>query len=179
MIKAAQTNSQSFVVLYEKYYASIFGYVYRRTMNTELTKDITSEVFLRAFINIGKFKWKGLPFSAWLYRIATNEMNMADRKKKYYPQSLDQLIIKESVEISNYALSESERTQMESQGELNKEFIALRKIMITLPVKYQEVISLRYFEGKTIKEIAQILGRKDGTIRSLLSRGLDKLKENL
>src|SRR5437868_5026704 len=90
LVKKAQKDKESFATLYDTYYPKIFGYVFRRTTDFELSKDITSETFIKAFIHIRKFKWRNIPFSSWLFRIASNEMNMADRKKKYKPDSLDQ-----------------------------------------------------------------------------------------
>ena len=83
LVEKAKTDKEAFVRLYDFYYPKIFGYVFRRTLELERTKDITSETFLKAYLNIGRFQWKKIPFSSWLFRIATNEMNMADRKKKY------------------------------------------------------------------------------------------------
>ncbi|MGI8584642.1 MAG: hypothetical protein ACR2KX_20830, partial [Chitinophagaceae bacterium] len=64
LIKEAQNNNYGFVKLYDIYYSRIFGYIFRRTLDLEQTKDITSETFLKAYINIGKFHWKNIPFSA-------------------------------------------------------------------------------------------------------------------
>src|SRR5215217_1677334 len=88
-IREAQHNSAGFVKLYERYYAQIFGYIFRRVLDMERSKDICSETFLKAYVHLGSFRWKGIPFTAWLYRIATNEMNMADRQKKCNAASLD------------------------------------------------------------------------------------------
>ena len=88
IVKEAKTNNESFVKLYDYYYPKILGYCFRRTLDLNLSKDLTSETFLKAFTGIEKYQWRGIPFSSWLFRIASNEMNMLNRKKKYRPDSL-------------------------------------------------------------------------------------------
>ncbi|MEP6595512.1 MAG: RNA polymerase sigma factor [Ginsengibacter sp.] len=176
LIKEAQKNNQGFVKLYDIHYAKIFGYIFRRTLDLERTKDITSETFLKAYINIGKFQWKNIPFSAWLYRIATNEMNMADRTKTFKPDSYHDLREQGLLEIADPQSLESEKLIMENQLQQSKDFIQVQEKLKHLAVKYQEVIALRYYEEKSVKEIADILRKKEGTVKSLLSRGIDKLK---
>jgi RNA polymerase sigma-70 factor, ECF subfamily len=176
LIKAAQEDNQSFVKLYDIYYTRIFGYIFRRTLDLELTKDLTSETFLKAYLNLKKFQWRNIPFSAWLYRIATNEMNIAHRKKRYKPASLHLLIEYGSFEVADPQSLDSEKQLMEKQLEQSEEFRLIQQKLKQLPRKYQEVIALRYFEDKSIQETAEILGKKEGTIKSLLSRGIDKLK---
>ena len=80
-INAAKANPSHFNVLYEKYFKVIYIFIYKRTLNEHLTADLTSQVFLRALINIKKYKHQGMPFSSWLFRIAFNETNMHFRKK--------------------------------------------------------------------------------------------------
>ena len=176
IVKEAKTNNESFVKLYDYYYPKILGYCFRRTLDLNLSKDLTSETFLKAFTGIGKYQWRGIPFSSWLFRIASNEMNMLDRKKKYNPDSLT--VLKESgvFEIADIASMNEEKNELERQLQQSKDFINVQQKLLLLPVKYQEVIALKYFEEKSIKEIAEILEIKEGTIKSLLSRGIEKLK---
>jgi RNA polymerase sigma factor (sigma-70 family) len=176
LIKEAKTNNESFVKLYDYYYPKIIGYSFRRTLNLNLAKDITSETFLKAFTAIGRYQWKGIPFSSWLFRIASNEMNMLDRKKKYNPDSLTELKERGVFEIVDKASLDEEKNELEKQLQQSKDFINVQQKLLLLPIKYQEVISLKYFEEKSIKEIAEILEIKEGTIKSLLSRGIEKLK---
>lgn len=174
-IQAAKHDNQSFIKLYDRYYSKIFGYIFRRTLDFELSKDITSETFLKAYVNIGTFEWRNLPFSAWLFRIATNEMNMAARKKRYRHQSLE-ILNEHQKQIADPQSLDSEKKLVEIQMKQHEEFIQIQLKLKLLPNKYQEVIALRYFEGKSIKEIAQIINKPDGTIKSLISRGLEKLR---
>ena len=82
LIKAAQNNPAQFAPLYEKYHRQIFLFIFKRVKNEDLAGDITSRVFLKALLNIKKFKFLGFPLSSWLYRIASNEINMYFRKSK-------------------------------------------------------------------------------------------------
>jgi RNA polymerase sigma-70 factor (ECF subfamily) len=145
----------------------------------ELTKDLTSETFLKVYLHIKGFQWRNVSFSAWVYRIATNEMNMADRRKKSRSASLDQLMETGFFELVDPQSLESEKKVMERQLEQSKDFVLMQQKLKLLPSKYQEVLSLRFFESKPIKEIAEILNKKEGTVKSLLSRGLEKLRLSL
>jgi RNA polymerase sigma-70 factor (ECF subfamily) len=176
LVTDAQKSNESFSKLYDLYYPKIFGYIFRRTLDLELSKDITSETFIKAFINIGRFEWKNIPFSSWLFRIATNEMNMADRKKKYKASSFDDLIDKRTIEIADPQSLETEKLIVEKQLQQSRDFTLIQQKLSLLSLKYQEVIALRYFEEKSIKEIAEILGKNEGTVKSLISRGIEKLK---
>lgn len=176
LVEKAKTDKVAFVRLYDQYYPQIFGYVFRRTLDLDLAKDITSETFLKAYSKIGRFQWKGIPFSSWLFRIAANEMNMADRKRKYRPLSLDLLREKAAFEPEDPQSLDREKSEVERQLGQSKDFLLIHQKLILLSVKYREVISLRFFEEKSIKQIAEILNKKEGTVKSLLSRGLDQLK---
>jgi RNA polymerase sigma-70 factor, ECF subfamily len=177
LVQQAKSSNESFAKLYDRYYSKIMGYVFRRTLDLNLAKDITSETFLKAYSNIERFQWKGISFSSWIFKIATNEMNMLDRKKKYKPSSLDHVQSSVGYNENQKASLEEERNELERQLKQSEDFIKVQQRLVLLPVKYQEVIALRYFEEKSIKEIAEIVGAKEGTVKSLLSRGIDKLRK--
>jgi len=176
LINEVKTNNESFVKLYDYYYPKILGYCFRRTLDLNLSKDITSETFLKAFIGIAKYQWKGVPFSSWLFRIASNEMNMLDRKKKYSPDLLTDFKERGLFDVVDKASLDEEKNEVGKQLQQSKDFVNVQQKLLLLPVKYQEVIALKYFEEKSIKEIVEILEIKEGTIKSLLSRGIEKLK---
>ena len=111
----------------------------------------------------------------WLYRIATNEVNLYFRNKQKH-QSIFERIITEDKESFNRYLTD-DRKEIEAEFQKHEQFLSVLKELKTLPLKYQEVISLKYFEGKENKEIVEILNIKDGTLKSLLSRGLEKLRK--
>ena len=169
LVEKAKGDANAFGSLYDLYYPNIFGYVLRRTANIRVTEDITSEVFFKALKNITKFNWRGVPFSAWLYRIATNEIASYFRHG-----SKNQVPWGDIAESNLDSIPSAEEELLEAEAELKRheQYIALHDIIHKLDIKYQEVITLRFFENKQIHEISQILGKKEGTIKSLLHRGL-------
>jgi RNA polymerase sigma factor (sigma-70 family) len=172
LLEEVQQSPQAFAKVFDVFYQQIFNYVLRRTGDYQLTCDITAETFLKAFLNINKFTWRGISLSAWLFRIATNEMNYYFRKKRYEPQHLSQL--KDLASVSHNPLDD--RTAAEQHLKEMQDFARVRRALEKLDIKYQEVISLRYFEEKDNRSISEILGKPEGTIKSLLSRGLEKLR---
>jgi len=175
LLKQAQQDSTAFAAIYVKYYKAVFGYTFRRLGDYDLARDITAETFLKAFNKISFFEWRNIPLSSWIFRIATNEINQYFRKAKYRPALLDD--VQYLLQLPNVPGIETERSALEKQAKENKEFTEIQKELARLDTKYQEVIALRYFEEKSIKEISEILGKKEGTVKSLISRGLDKLKK--
>jgi RNA polymerase sigma-70 factor (ECF subfamily) len=172
VVERARRDPGAFGKLYDQYYSPIFGYVLRRVANIEVAQDITSEVFFKALKNLGRFRWQNISFSFWLYRIATNQITDYFRKDKHRMFSLEEV-------VEPAANSDPFTEVLEAEEELKRheDFLILHEGIAKLPVKYQEVITLRYFESKPIKEIAEILGRQEGTIKTWLRRGLEKLRE--
>ena len=177
MVRQAQQDPAAFAALYDHYYPRIFGYVLRRTADLEAAQDITSETFFRALRKLWQFRWRNIPFSAWLYRIASNELSQYYRRPEYRKSvSLEQLQ-EQGFEPVSPANPESELIEAQEQLRQHREFLQVQARIVRLPLRYQEVIALRFFEQKQIKEIAEILGKKEGTVKSLLHRAIEKLRE--
>jgi RNA polymerase sigma-70 factor (ECF subfamily) len=174
LLKRIKQDPQAFALVYDEYYNSIFSYVFRRLANYDLARDVTAETFLKAYQKIGMFQWRNIPISAWLFRIATNEINLHFRNSKYSPACIDDTDL--HLHLSYEEGIETEKAALEKALQESKEFLMIQKQLLQLDIKYQEVIALRFFEEKTIKEIATILSKKEGTVKSLLSRGLEKLR---
>lgn len=179
LIGEIKREPSKFSIVFDKYYTVIFGYIFRRVADYDIARDIASETFLKAFLNIGSYKWKGISVSFWLYRIASNECYLYFRNRKYHPISLDKLISAGFWDSVDPATTAEEKLSIEKEVQQHKDFIVVQQQMIQLPFSYQEVLALRYFEQKSIKEIAMILDKKEGTIKSLLSRGMEKLRNML
>ncbi len=179
MLKGVENDPQKFGEIYEAFHNKIFGYVFRRTTNYEAAKDITAETFLKAYVNIGKFKWRNVSVLYWLYKIATNELNKYFNSHKYTPQSLCRIQEEYGIDITDHSNAETESIRLQEELEKHQEFMRINDCIKKLDLKYQDVIALRFFEQKSIKEIAIILNKKEGTVKSLLSRGIEKLKENI
>ena len=179
LIQRCRDNPAAFGDVFDLWYAPVFGYIYRRTADYDLSRDIAAETFLKAYLNIGKFSWRGVSLSSWIYRIATNELNQYYRKQKYQPQSLQQLLEEPGMEKLLHAQADNEKEIIEKEMEHLGMYNQVRINLLQLDLKYQEVISLRYFEQKTNTEISNILDKNEGTVKSLLSRGLEKLRNML
>lgn len=176
LIMQCHRDPQAFGHVFDVWYPAIFAYVYLRTADYDLSKDIAAETFLKAFLKIGSFSWKGISLSSWLYRIATNELNQYYRKSKYKPQSLQQLLENPQMEKLLHAEAGNDREMIAAEMQAFEDYNRIRQNLVKLDVKYQEVIALRYFEQKSNSEISEILGKNEGTVKSLLSRGLEKLR---
>lgn len=174
LLNRVKKEPAAFALIYDQHYQALFSYAFRRLGNYELARDITAETFLKAYQKIGVFEWRNIPVSAWLFRIATNEINLYFRKSKYTPACLDDLDLYDHLPYEEGI--ETEKAAMEKALEESKEFLRVQKQLLRLDVKYQEVIALRFFEEKSIREISTILNKKEGTLKSLISRGLEKLR---
>lgn len=179
LIGLIKIDPSEFGTLFDRHYRAIFNYVFHRLADYELSRDIASEVFLKAFINIRSFKYKGVPVLFWLYRIANNEIRQYFRRNKYSPLYFSEAINADYYNTIYKQSDEDEKMQLEKELQEHERFMLIQQKLQLLPLKYQEVIALKYFEQKTIKEIALIKNKKEGTVKSLLSRGIDKLKNLL
>ena len=179
LLKDVADDPGRFAEIYDAFYGRIFGYVFRRTANYDAAKDIAAETFFKAYRGIGRFRWRNVSVLYWLYRIATNELNKYFRDPSYAPDSLVRVQEEYGIDPTDYSNAETEKIRLEEELERHKEFVKVNEQLQKLDVKYQDVISLRFFEQKSLKEIAAILDKREGTVKSLLSRGIDKLKTSL
>lgn len=161
----AQEDPACFGILYERYYKQVFLFLYRRTDDEALTADLTSQVFLKAMTYLPKYEFKGLPFSAWLFRIAVNELNMFFRNHKN----------KRTVSIEDESLLKlSEALDDEEKEEKIK--VLLKGIQGLALVELQ-YIELRFFEDRSFKEIGAILNITENNAKVRTYRILDKIKK--
>jgi RNA polymerase sigma-70 factor, ECF subfamily len=175
LLEKIKENPQFFGLLFDNYYKPIFNYIFHRVADYDVARDIAADTFLKAYLNISNFKWKGVSILTWLYRIATNELNYYYRKHKAAKLSLE-LFANQASTLFEFDDYKTEKQLVEEEIKLNSDFLKVQKALKKLDLKYQEVLSLRFFEKKQVLEIAEILDKKEGTIKSLLSRGLEKLK---
>lgn len=166
IVAKAKKNPKAFGPLYEKYFDRIFNYLYRQTDDEELAGDLCSQTFVNALNSLNRYEFRGVPFSAWLYRIASNEINKHYRKfkgKKIF--SIEEMRIKELVEQSDEVWDEEM---------VNK----LIEFMKDLPADYLQVLQLRFYEDRDFKEIAYILDITESGAKMRTYRALDKLRKN-
>lgn len=164
IVKQAQKNPRAFAPLYNKYYAEIFNYIFRRVNEEEATADITSQVFLKALIHLHKWKNEGLPFSAWLYRIALNECRAFYRKS----QKVQFVVIDE---ISKSAL------QQELQLDIEAKYEQIEKGLQRLSSEEIQLIELRYYEKLNFREVGYSLDITENNAKVKLYRTIKKLKK--
>lgn len=166
IVERSKKDAKAFGELYEKYFDRIFNYIYRQTDDEELSADLCSQAFINALNNLNRYEFRGLPFSAWIYKIAGNEVNKYYRKnkgKKIF--SIEELKVKELVERADEGWDE----------ELIDKLIDFMK---DLPTDMLQVLELRFFEDKDFKEIAFILDITESGAKMRTYRALDKLRKN-
>ena len=161
LIEAAQADPARFVDLYERHFHRVYAYVARRTASRAEAEDITSDVFEQALTNLRKYEWRGVPFLAWLFRIAANAL--ADRwrqtSRDAYEPPPDVPDSRESEDIERRAM--------------------VAQLVDRLPDTQRQVIEMRFAGGKSIREIAAALDRSEGAVKQLQLRALENLRKNL
>ena len=175
LLDRIRNRPESFAELFKMYYQPIFGYIIRRTGSFDDSADIAAETFLKAFQYIHRYRYRGIAVKVWLYRIATNEINLYFRNKLKHNSIFERIDIEDKKIFEDYLAED--RKEIEAELQKHEQFLTIQMELKKLPVKYQEVIALRYFEGKENKEIIEILDINEGTLKSLLSRGLEKLRQ--
>lgn len=165
VLPAEATATADFATLYDQYYPRVFGYVMRTLLNRQAAEDVTGEAFLRAWRQFASFQTRRGSFASWIYRIATNAMHDHFRRSRHtvslesMDEPLDMLLARR--EPPEDAATRLE--QLEAYSQLHGEIEKLKPI-------YRIVIVLFYFEEKSIKEIARILGTFVPTVRWRLHR---------
>ena len=160
LIEAAQSDPTRFGELYEENFPRVYAFIARRVHNRQEAQDLTSHVFARALANLGKFEWQGKPFAAWLYRMASNAI--ADH---YHAQSRE--LHWQQPEIT------------EDEMEIAEQRTMLSRSVDRLPAEQRRVVILRFFEEKSIRDIAAQLGKSEGAIKQLQWRAMQKLRAEL
>jgi RNA polymerase sigma-70 factor (ECF subfamily) len=159
-IEDAQRDPSRFGELYEENFYRVYAYIARRVRDRHQAEDLTSEVFREALAGLGKFEWRGVPFVAWLLRIASRAI--ADHYKR-------------SGREAGNPVAEPERLVPQ---EIERHVI-LFQLVDRLPDAQARVIRLRFVEQKSIREIAQVLGRSEGAVKQLQHRAIENLRAQL
>lgn len=174
-LERAKSDPAAFEPIFQKYHDAIFNYALRRLQNLTLAEDITANTFLKALDNLHKFHWQGVALSSWLYRIATNEINLHYRKfKRQVPLTLEH-----TKALVDERQTDAALLQDEDRAILNGRYKKACRLLAGLKLKYQSVLALRYFEDKPIKEIAEILELSENTVKTRIRRGLIELRKEL
>lgn len=169
LVRASQGDQEAFGALYEQYIERIYNYVYYRTGNVHDAEDLTARVFYRALHHIQNYTDRGVPFSAWLYRIAHNLIANWHRDR-----SRHQEIPLDDAPTLHYKGEPPEVALMQSQDR-----DALLKLIRHLPSERQHLLILKFVEHMSNVEIGEIMGRSEGAVKSLYHRTLLVLRDDL
>jgi RNA polymerase sigma-70 factor (ECF subfamily) len=161
LVEAAQRDPRRFGELYERNFERVYAYVARRVQNRDTAEDLTSDVFHKALAKLPDFDWRGIPFAAWLFRIAANVI--ADQWKRSARE-----VVEDPPEMS----AEMPLEEIDQQARLFR-------MVEALPTEQRRVVQARFTEGKSIREIAQELRKTEGAVKQLQFRALEKLRAEM
>ena len=164
LIEAAQKDPARFAELYEMNFERVYVYIARRVQDRAETEDLTSEVFHQALAHLKRFEWRGIPFSAWLYRIAANLIS--DRWQRSGREVTDE------EQIASAQVSPAEIEEVERRA-------TLFRLMESLPAEQKRVVVLRFVEQKSIKEVAREVRKSEGAVKQLQFRALSTLRARM
>jgi RNA polymerase sigma-70 factor (ECF subfamily) len=159
LIEAAQHEPARFAELYEQNFARVYAFFARRVTTREEAQDLTAEVFHQALASIGSFKWQGTPFIAWLYGIAANVLSSHWKK-------LGRNVAPEEIDFSD-------------DGNGIERRVMLAELVELLPPDQRVVVVQRFVKQRSIREIAEDLGRSEGAVKQLQLRALENLRARL
>jgi len=163
--KAAGGDVEAFGELYSIHLDRIYRYIFYQVNDRATAEDLTEEVFLKAWRSIGKFKWKGYPFSAWLYRIARNHAIDHFRTRQQH----------KSLEWEFPTGDDGPELKAEEK-QMNR---LISEAISSLPEQQKQLIILKFIEGMDNREIEQIMGKNQGAIRVMQMRALATLRQKL
>ena len=170
LVELAKTGHFAFSVLYQRHYGDIFRFCAHRLFDREAAEDVTALVFLKVVEHLDSFEGRGdNSFSAWVYRIASNQVNLYLRKKR----KRNKLI----ADVGLQTIVSGEKTH--ANIEVSEKLQALKKAIQSLKPKDQAIITFRFFERINHTKIAEIMGITPVAVRSRLSRTVSKLRKKL
>ncbi|MBC7450152.1 MAG: sigma-70 family RNA polymerase sigma factor [Cytophagales bacterium] len=165
-INKSKEDPRHFATLYEKYYKVIFLYIYRKVTDMDVAGDLTSEVFSKALATIKTYEFKGVPYSAWLYRIASNEANMHFRKTNK----------REVICIDENGIHLL-KTDLEEPVEEDEYLKLLPRCMERLKAEEVQLVQWRFFENKAFKEVGEIMNMTENNAKVKTYRILEKVRK--
>ncbi len=166
LVEAAQRDPARFADLYENNFERVYAYVVRRVGDRAETEDLVSEVFHHALAHLKRYEWRGIPFAAWLYRIAANLIS--DRWQRKDRED----VADEPEQIESAAATGVEFEEVERRA-------TLFRLVETLPAEQRRVVLLRFVEEKSIKEVAREIRKTEGAVKQLQFRALTSLRARM
>ncbi len=173
LVERAKTQPEAFGHLYDRYYSVVLNYVFRRTLDVALAEELTSNTFFNALRALGRYENRG-KFLAWLYRIVGNEIRLNGRARR--KQLEREAHWRAELGRVRFATDPAIATETEEVEEQARQFARLHEALSRLPERYQTILALRYFESMSCEQVAEVVGTKVGTVKSLIHRGLKQLR---
>ncbi|MXG89832.1 sigma-70 family RNA polymerase sigma factor [Nocardioides sp. YIM 123512] len=158
-------DADAFGMLFDHYHGPVYRFLFYRTRSAALAEDLTSETFLRALRNMPRFRWQGKDFGAWLMTIARN---LATDHFKAGRTRLESTT--EDMGVHDDATEGPEEAVLAS---LTHE--VLLKALAELPTEQRDCLVMRFLQGMSIAETAEVLGRSEGAVKQLQLRGVRNL----
>ncbi len=168
LVLRARTDPEAFAALYERYVNRMYAYFYYRTGNHDDAEELTSRFFHRLIERIHLFEDRGVPVSAWMYRIAHNMLANWLRDRSRHPEV--------SLEVAG---GYPDKAHPEDVVVAREEQEILLKVVQQLPPERQLLLYLKFVEGMPNAEIGKVLGRTEGAVKSLYHRTLVSLRRQL
>lgn len=172
--RAKSGDRDAFAEIYRHYHPMIAGWIYQKTRDLQLTKDLTGDVFVKALTHIDTIAWQGKDIGAWLHTIARNRLADYHKSARYRLERLHDATPGEADEYPQLSVCESAETTSISHL-IGRELLAA---VTSLRPDYQRVIVLRFLKDLSVDETAEVMGRTRGSIRSLQHRALRVLAES-
>ena len=168
LVEAAQGDPAKFEALYELHFERVYGFVAGRLHDRATAEDVTSEVFHKALANLPNYEWRGVPFVAWLLRIAVNAVaDQHMRAAREFPSPEDP-----PDRAKDASLQAAELRVIENRARLFR-------LVGQLPETQRRVVHQRFGEQRSIREIAERLGKTEGAIKQLQLRALERLRAQM
>lgn len=166
-IQAAQADPAMFRPIYNRYFEQVFRFIHRRTADEDLSADLCSQVFLKAMQRLSEYAFRGVPFSAWLFRIASNEVSQFFRQNK-----AGRVVSIEEIHVGEV---------MDEMEEESNEALRAKLLLVLNDLNESDLqlIEMRFFEQMPFKEIADITGMTENNAKVKVYRILERLKKKL
>ena len=168
IIDQAKSDPKHFEVLYRRYHPEIFRYVYHKVRDQDVAGDVTAQVFVKALNKLKKYENRGLPFSAWLFRIAINEVNQYFRKNSRTRY----------LTLEDAGLEQLQDT-LEDTGDQELLLATMKEVLSNLSEAEVTLIDLRFFENRPFKEIGEILGITEANAKAKTYRIMKRMRTRM
>lgn len=158
LVEAAQRDPAQFSALYDSHFFRVYAYIVRRVENRTAAEDLTAQVFHEALANLARFEWRGVPFAAWLFRIAANAVH--------------DHWLRQARESGTPARGAGDPPAAEDV----ERHAVVFQLVCRLPDAQRRVIEMRFVEQKSIRDVARELGRSEGAVKQLQLRAIESLR---